>query len=135
MLDFVIFVEKDSEIVIVMFNWLKVMNVLLVELRWVIVEIFDDFEKDFGIWVVILMGVGKVFIVGFDFKELGVGDVLVGGVVSGEEVLDLVCFMVCFFGLIIGVINGVVIIGGFEIVFVCDVLIVFINVWFVDMYV
>lgn len=62
-------VEIDGNLMIVIINWFDVMNLFYFLVNFELVEVFDEFEVNLDLWVVIVIGVGEcVFFVGNDLK-------------------------------------------------------------------
>lgn len=117
-IEFEVLVEQWDWILIIMINCLKVKNVVNVVVSWGLVDVMDQFDGDVGLLVVILIGGGGLFCVGMDFKVFVWGENVV---VEGCGFGFIECLLIKLF---IVVVEGYVLVGGIELVFVVDLIVV-----------
>lgn len=118
-----------------MFDCFEIFNLVDVEMYIQMMDMWIDIDCDFDINVVIVMGVGKVFLVGGDFSLI---ENMIGNLYEimkmWKEVKDFVYNIINCNKLIILVINGFVVGVGFVVGILVDILIVVKWVKIVDGY-
>ena len=115
----IVLVERDGPVAVVTLNRPDALNALSRALRAEIVKSFASLAEDDSIRVAILTGSGRAFTAGVDLKEAGQTGFALGA--DGGDI-DLAKGLAAYPWPIIGAINGFAITGGFELAFMCDVL-------------
>lgn len=137
MSDVVFLYENRDGVVWLIMNCFDVMNFISLDMIVLYEQYMEQILIDDVIKVVVIIGMGRVFCVGVDFKQVQDSfNVFLGELDFFDCLCDNVLNLLCdFFKFVIVVFNGIIMVGGLEIVMCVDFVVVVESVQIGDVYV